>query len=368
MYTPSLAESSKTDFKAAVEHTKPKSWLKTVSAFANTIGGTIVFGITDDFKVKGLENIQADSEFISEQIKTKLSPVPNFELKPETTKDNYLTNGGILFADQCPILQSRIFCTRWNGLDKTSIFDDAVDDKEYSGNLIYLLNSGLDFIKNNTKFRWRKTATSRISKPDYPERAVYEALVNAIVHRNYGVVGSEIHIDIYDDRLTITSPGGMFDGSIIQEQDYLSVTSSRRNPVIADIFFRLKFMERRGSGLRKIIDAYKGCYEYTPDYAPLFDSTQAFFFTTLKNLNYEAENVPQDVQEEESSVKTREKTREKILRLVIENPKITYDELSRELNLTEKGIEYAVRKLRNEGTLKRIGPDNGGYWEVIDKE
>ena len=71
------------------------------------------------------------------------------------------------------------------------------------------------------------------------------------------ILGSEVHIDMYDDRLEITSPGGMFNGKRIQEVDILHVPSLRRNPVISDVFHRLKFMERRGSGLKKILKEYE---------------------------------------------------------------------------------------------------------------
>lgn len=73
-----------------------------------------------------------------------------------------LTNAGVLISDQCPILHSRIFCTRWNGLDKGSIFEDAIDDKEYSGSLISLLENGVTFIKNNSQVKWKKTLKAEI--------------------------------------------------------------------------------------------------------------------------------------------------------------------------------------------------------------
>ncbi|EKC76006.1 divergent AAA domain protein, partial [human gut metagenome] len=79
-------------------------------------------------------------------------------------------------------------------------------DKEYEGNLIYLLKSGSEFIRNNSKVRFVKEAQYRVDKPDYAERAVTEALVNALIHRDYIVLGSEIHIDMFDDRVEITSP------------------------------------------------------------------------------------------------------------------------------------------------------------------
>ena len=121
-------------------------------------------------------------------------------------------------------------------LDKGSIFDDAIDDKEYEGNLIYLLQSGCAFVQNNSKVRFEKKAQYRVDKPDYSERAVMEALVNALIHRDYIVMGSEIHIDMYDDRLEIKSPGGMFEGKAIQDCALDEIISVRRNPVIADLF------------------------------------------------------------------------------------------------------------------------------------
>ena len=166
-------------------------------------------------------------------------------------------------TDQLTVYNSRMFCTRWNGLEKGSIFDDALDDKEYEGNLIYLLKSGSEFIRNNSKVRFVKEAQYRVDKPDYAERAVTEALVNALIHRDYIVLGSEIHIDMFDDRVEITSPGGMFGGGSIQEYDIYSIRSMRRNPVIADLFHRMKYMERRGSGIRKIVSETEKLPGYT---------------------------------------------------------------------------------------------------------
>lgn len=73
-------------------------------------------------------------------------------------KNKKLTYAGLLFADDCPMLQSRIFCIRWNGLGKGSISDDALDDKEYTRDLISLLKNGCEFIKTNSKVRWKKAS------------------------------------------------------------------------------------------------------------------------------------------------------------------------------------------------------------------
>ena len=78
-----IAEATECDFKVALEVKKPKSWLKSVSAFANGIGGTLLFGIDDNRNVIGLADAQADAEEISRRIKEGISPYPNFILVPE---------------------------------------------------------------------------------------------------------------------------------------------------------------------------------------------------------------------------------------------------------------------------------------------
>ena len=378
-----IAEATECDFKVAVEKKKPKSWLKSVSAFSNGIGGILLFGVDDGRNIIGLSDVQSDAEAISRLIKERITPLPQFVLRPyqedgkdllalevpagrstpyyykadgvmeayvrvgnesviapdyivnelilkgtnrsfdtlvtdavkkdysftllEATylertglhfepedyvsfgladKNGHLTNAGKLMADQHIVYNSRMFCTRWNGLEKGSIFDDALDDKEYEGNLIYLLNSGCEFIRNNSKVRFVKEARYRIDKPDYAERAVTEAVVNALIHRDYIVMGSEIHIDMFDDRVEIVSPGGMFEGAPIQECDINRIRSVRRNPVIADLFHRMKYMERRGSGLRKIVYETEKLPGYTEMCRPDFYSTATDFRVILKNVNY----------------------------------------------------------------------------------
>lgn len=124
---------------------------------------------------------------------------------------------------------------------------------------------------------------------DYPEQAVHEALVNALIHRDYMELGSEVHIDIFDNRLVIYSPGGMVDGSMVQNPDTDNVASKRRNPIIADLFTRMHHMDRRGSGFKKIKADYQRALNYDCDAAPKFNSTATSFFVILRNLNYDVD-------------------------------------------------------------------------------
>lgn len=487
-----IGEATEYDKKQMLEEKKPKSWCKSISAFANGIGGVLIFGITNDDKIVGLENAERDAEIISEQIKTRLDPIPNFTLKfheeegkrlillnvssgdetpyyyidggekiafhrvgnesvpadraklkelvlkgsgssYDSLKSKYkfenmaftklksaykqrtgndfeesdyesfgivdengnLTNAGALLADESPIRHSRVFCTRWNGLDKASGIVDALDDKEFSGGLINLLQDTTDFITNNSKKAWKKVADGRIEMPDYPERAVLEGVVNALIHRNYLEIGSEVHVDMFDDRIEIYSPGGMFDGTKVQERDLMNVPSKRRNPVIADIFNRLKYMDRRGSGFKKILGDYRKQSQYKEIMKPEFSSDYDAFFLVLKNLNYNSnfmkerteettqknlKNYPETTQKnlknypeatQKNFVEYSEtiwNTSEKILETIKQNATISRKEMAEIVGITADGVKYHLQKLKEQGVIERVGPDKGGYWKIKNND
>ncbi len=371
-------EASHVDYKERLEEKKPRSWLKSVSAFANTEGGHLIFGVKNEPReVVGLENPQAVVSRLTELIKVRIDPTPRYRvreveiegkscvdlevqdgpaypyyyafdgshtayvrhgdqseeatsrelnelilqgmnqtfdalpssyrvgdvsftllaatfknLKKEdfdlekdlpsaglVTDDGQITNGGLLLCDQGVLKQSRIFCTRWKGNYKGSIEEDALDDKEFQGaSLITLLQNAEDFVRNNSKNPWSIRGMTREERSDYPYKAVREVLVNALIHRNYQILGSEIHVEVFDDRLEITSPGGMMNGRRVQDMDIRHIPSMRRNQVISDVFSRLGFMERRGSGIDRILNSYVEVAQ-----KPTFYSDSDFFIVTLPN-------------------------------------------------------------------------------------
>ena len=277
-----------------------------------------------------------------------------------------LTNAGVLIADDSPVRHSRVFCTRWNGLTKASGLMDALDDAEFSGSLITLLQEGLAFIARNTRKAWKKLPSSRLEMPDYPDRAYMEALVNALIHRNYLELGSEVHIDMFDDRLEIFSPGGMVDGSTLEGKNLREIPSMRRNPVLADIFSRLNYMERRGSGFKKILEAYSG-YEKKP----VFVSEHWGFTITFPNVNYGSKNDTLTPQDDRINIQenVQEKKREnKITALMAGNNHISIRELSEKLGVSSKTIQRDLNVLKEKNVIRRIGADKGGYWEVLKNE
>lgn len=462
-----IGEGTLYDKKEKLEIKKPKSWLKTISAFANGMGGAIIFGVADNNEIIGLSEYKKDSENISEMIKTKIEPLPKITLKhylienkniiilyvyagKETpyyftdsgnqtayirignesvpaknndlinlilkgknksydslttdiklenvsftklkslyfsktgdeltnsdlesfgliNKEKLLTNAGALFADEPIIHQSRIFCTHWNGLDMTSGIEEALDDNEFEGSILLLLQNTENFIKINTKKKWKKGNDSRIEMPDYPERGVQEAIVNAIIHRDYTIIGSEIHVDIYDDRLEIYSPGGMFDGSFIQEQNIMEIASVRRNPIIADLFNRMHLMERRGSGLKKIIASYQNAINFTQEKQVEFKSTQKEFKVILKNLNYKVAIKNGDKVAIKSgdkvAIKIQEEQLIKILEYIKEHKSCKTADIENLLSVKSSRARKLLSILVSQSKLQAIGQNKNRYYTLAE--
>lgn len=447
-----ISECTAYDFKSKLEEKRPKSWLKSVCAFANGLGGSLFFGIDNDGVVNGLENVQQVCESISLKIRDYLDPLPNVELIPhriggldilqlKVNPDSYtpyyyvgdgqriafvrvgdeslpataehmmqlvlkgvnktfdslptdykaedysftilanafktrisqewnkkyllsfglvtnhgmLTNAGALFADDCPMWQSRLYCTRWDGISK----GDAINDAEFTGNVLMLLREAMNFVKSNTKKGWEKLADGRKNKPEYAERAILEALVNHFIHRDYTVIGSEVHLDIYGDRLVVTSPGGMYNGLLIQNLDIEDVSSERRNPVLANVMAQLDYMEKRGSGLTRICNETKALEGYKDELKPVFKSTPTQFQTIIYATS-DSQNVG-DLSE--GQLPDRQL---KILKMIQASPTISAKAMSEALSVSPRTIERDIASLKKMGILHRQGKDNDGVWVIMD--
>ena len=448
---PLISECTAYDFKLMLEEKKPKSWLKSVSAFANGLGGSLFFGIDNEGVVRGLDDVQHVCETISSKIRDYMDPIPEVELIPHKIEErevlqlkvnagNYtpyyyvgdgqriafvrigdesipataeqmvrlvlkgsnktfdslhtdykvedysftilanafkrrahqewdkkyllsfglvtnvgvLTNAGALFADDSPLWQSRLYCTRWDGKTK----GDAINDSEFTGNVLLLLREAMNFVKSNTKRGWEKQPDGRKNKPEYAERAILETMVNHFIHRDYTVMGGEVHLDIYDDRLTVTSPGGMYNGMLIQDLDIADVSSERRNPILANVMAQLDYMEKRGSGLTRICNETKALDGYRDELKPVFRSTPTQFQTTIF-ASIDMPNVG-DV----SEMKLTER-QQKVLNFIKESPTISGRKMSEMLSVSQRTVERDISLLKKMGVLKREGTDTDGVWRIL---
>lgn len=267
--------------------------------------------------------------------------------------DGYLTNAGALFTDYCPLWQSRLYCTRWEGKDK----GDAINDAEFTGNVLLLLREAMNFVKSNTRRGWEKLPDGRKNKPEYAERAVLETMVNHIIHRDYTVMGGEVHLDIYDDRMTVTSPGGMYNGQLIQDLDISEVSSERRNPILANVMAQLGYMEKRGSGLTRICNETKVLEGYKEALKPVFKSTPTQFQTTIY-ASIDTENIG-DISEIELTER-----QDTLIEFIRQNPTMTVTKMAETLEVKKRTLERELAYLQRHGVLKREGADKDGAWII----
>jgi ATP-dependent DNA helicase RecG len=160
-----------------------------------------------------------------------------------------LRQAGVLFFAREPQLflkESQITCVRYQGTDRFQVADRC----EIEGTAIPMIENALDFVKKSVSVAYQVTGEAqRLEIFTYPLSAVREAIINAVMHRDYLYDCSHIYVHIFSDRLEVESPGGLPPGLTMKD---LGQRSVRRNRAIADLLYRAKFVERIGSGLQRM--------------------------------------------------------------------------------------------------------------------
>ncbi len=155
-------------------------------------------------------------------------------------------NAGVLFFGADPqkhLVQAKTSYAWYRGQDKTVVVDRVI----LAGPLMDQMDRALDKLAAHVPMRYQLSGSAgRREIPSYPIRALQEALTNALIHRDYSEVGSETRIDHFDDRIEVSNPGGLL-GSLTLES--LKSKSRRRNPLLAELFYRIGRGEKLGSGI-----------------------------------------------------------------------------------------------------------------------
>ena len=176
----------------------------------------------------------------------------NYEI---VSKDGYAKTGFLMFRDGYDGDDTLICCRLWRGKTKVG---EVLDNGRFKGPLPDVFNETLRFIERNTKTGWHKTENGgREEIRSYPKKAIREALVNAIAHRDYSIYGTQIDVDIYSDRIDIVSPGSCLLPKSYEEYPIGSIPSVRRNTIISACLDVANLMERGGTGFQAIVDGYK---------------------------------------------------------------------------------------------------------------
>ena len=337
-----MKESRELELKSTITNT----FLKTVSAFSNYNTGKIIFGVDDNGKIIGLENIEELCLDLENKINDNISPKPDFRFIKDTKKNiitliveegfnkpyfykgkaykrndtstvevdriefNRLTLLGLnqyyeelkakkqnlKFEVLTKELEEKLSLKNFSKdvLKTLNLYDDKIgynnaaelfaDSNTFSGIDIAKFGKNIDEILDRNLFvnisiisQFQKTlevfnryykyeqilGSERIEKELIPEKAFRETIANALIHRTWDV-NSNIRISMYEDKIEVSSPGGLPSG--ISEKEYLNGQISQlRNPILANIFFRLKYIEMFGTGIRRINESYKD-YAVKPDF------------------------------------------------------------------------------------------------------
>ena len=248
--------------------------------------------------------------------------------------DGYYTNAALLLSDQCGHI---IRCAVYEGTGKNKF----KTRKEFSGSILKQMDDAYSFLSLNNNLRATFDGLRRIDHADYPEEAMREALVNAVVHRDYDYSGSII-INIYDDRMEFISLGGLVKGLTLA--DIRGGVSQSRNAVIANVFYRLELIESYGTGIQKILESYAGC-GIEPKFAP----APASFVVTLPNRNT-AETTASD------PGLSRE---ENILRLMAKQGAVTRKDVEQLLGCSSFPANKALAALVEQGKIVKTGAARG---------
>ena len=274
---------------------------------------------------------------------------PQMQTLKIVSVDGIYTNLGLLLSEQCPhTIKAAVF----EGTNQ-NVFKDR---REFSGSLMQQLNEVYDYIDfhNQTHATFQKLL--RIDTRDYPEVAVREALLNSLVHRDYSFRASTL-ISIYDDRIEFVSIGGLFPGLALE--DLMMGVSVCRNPHLANVFYRLQFIEAYGTGMKKIMGAYADA-----PVQPRITTTNNAFKIILPNVNAVPKAAGAHKEVENAAAPALDSNEEKILQFLREHPMITRKEVQALLEVSQSTAGRILKAMVNRGKIKQLGGSRTTRYEL----
>ena len=281
------------------------------------------------------------NEFSKIAIKKKLDFGPHkFRNLKIIDKDEKFTNLGLLISDQNPFEI------------KFAVYDWDLNFKvkeEFKGSIALIAEDLLKYAElfNTTFARIIPGQISRVESKSYPGASLREAILNAICHAEY-FAPSNIKVEFFPNKVKVTSPGNIYNEGTIA--DIKKGIQSFRNPGLIVILNKLGYIENYGTGIQRIMNAYKDSKN-----SPEFYVSNSYFIITLYNLNpIEPHEVRNHAQ--------KTTIHDYIVKLINKNPKITKKQISKEIGVSKATIE---RELSKSNDIKYVGSAKSGHWEVI---
>ena len=260
-------------------------------------------------------------------------------------KDGTYTNLAMLLSDQCVhTIKMAVF----EGSRKT-VFRDR---RELTGSLLSQMEEAFSYIDQFNRTRAEIKGLYRVDTRDYPPEALREALLNAIVHRDYAFSSSTL-ISIFDDRIEIVSVGGLVRG--MSYDDIMLGVSVLRNQHLANVFYRLQLIEAYGTGMLKIHECYadSSC-------KPLIEVTDNVFKITLPNVNYVHDSTPGNGISEKTPAQGKKQA---VLKMFDHRDRITRKDVETALHISQSTAVLLIRDMLQEGLLVRNGNGRNAQYQ-----
>lgn len=284
----------------------------------------------DSYEKRRSLNQELTFDAATEEFKVRGVPFGGNHLKTLhlINEDGIYTNLGLLFSDQCThTIKAAVF----EGEGK-AVFKDR---REFTGSLLKQLNDAFAYISQYNRVRAEFTGLYRNDKKDYPEEALREALLNALIHREYAYSASTL-ISVFDDRIEFVSVGGLIRG--INLSDIMLGVSATRNERLANIFYRLTLIEAYGTGVPKIMNSYKG-FAVQPE----IETTDNAFKITLPNQNEKMQD---------SSLSSDEKS---TIDLAVRLGKFKRKDVEKELSISQTMAGRILKSMVNKQLIETAG-------------
>ena len=289
------------------------------------------------------------------------------------------SEGQLLATNAYALLTSDYFsfsktqCAVFKGTDR-AVF---LDTREFTGPIYMQIEEAVDFVLRNIRLGATIDGLVRKEKYELPPEAIREMIINAHCHRNL-LDESCVQIAIYDDRLEVTSPGGLYNGLTYEE--VMNGHSKIRNKGIANIFSQMGLVEAWGSGIKRILNEAE---EYGLPKPRLQEFDNMFRVELFRNpypMTDDKEKHRRSIGEAsekhrrsigEASEKQRKAdlndTQQKIVKLLSENPQLSAVKLAEKIGVASRNIENNIKMLKEYGILIRHGSPKNGYWEIVDE-
>ena len=339
-------------------------------------GGKIQFDRIINKEAKYPEDFDEDAynKFLklsdSKEVLEKEELLINLNCLKKVNGKYMFTNAGVMFFVKNPkrfLVQDYITCVAFKGTNRVYILDTLECEKDMISNIEEALafakrNIKLTYLINSEVMKEQGNAT-RKEVLEIPEDVLKEAIVNGVCHRQYFEEGARVMVEIYDDKVSIVSPGSVPKG--ITKENF-GKKSVARNPIIADLLRRTHYIEKIGTGIGRMRDLMKGAGLKEPEFAYddyFFDAN--FLRPSYYDEYYGTYDLSKGNKNNVNKINVNlNKTQVKILELIRKNPEITQKEMAEKIGLSIIAIQKSIFNLKNEGLISREGTRRKGKWII----